>query len=36
MKEMTAKEYLKLRKRNEIPNVCYFPISLTTGKEVAI
>ncbi|MFE7063852.1 hypothetical protein ACFVAD_17075 [Sutcliffiella sp. NPDC057660] len=36
MKEMTAKEYLKLRKRNKIPNVCYFPISLTTGNEVAI
>ena len=36
MKEMTAKEYLKLRKRNKIPNHCYFPISLATDRGVAI
>lgn len=36
MKEMTAKEYVKLRKRNKIPNLCYFPISLVTDEGVAI
>jgi hypothetical protein len=36
MKEMSAKEYVKLRKRNKISNHCYFPISLVTDKGVAI
>ncbi|PKG26150.1 hypothetical protein [Cytobacillus horneckiae] len=36
MKEMTAREYVKLRKRNKIPNLCYFPISLATDEGVAI
>ncbi|MDT0163504.1 hypothetical protein [Bacillus sp. AG4(2022)] len=36
MKEMTEREYVKLRKRNKIPNLCYFPISLATDEGVAI